>query len=70
MADEGTSTDGAAVGLTPEMITCIQKVVEETVSRLVVRPSSSPGEGSSTSTVDGAAAAGGTPASASGKPTG
>ncbi len=65
MADEGTTTDGAGPGPTPEMIACIQKVVEETVRRLVVRPSegSSSGEGTP---VEGAA--GSTPASAAGEP--
>ena len=65
MADEGTATATEGAGPTPEMISCIQKVVEETVRRLVVRPS----EGSSSqegTPVDGAA--GSTPASAAGKP--
>jgi len=64
MAEEGTSTDGATAGQTPEMVACIQKVVEETVKSLVVRPSEGSGEGSST---DGPA--GSTPASAAGEPT-
>ncbi len=69
MSEEGTSTGGATAGPTPEMVVCIQKVVEETVRRLV--PSGGSREGSSVGSGEGSSedsAAGSTPAPASGEP--
>ncbi len=54
MSEEGTSTGGVIAGPTPEMVACIQKVVEETVSGGSTEGSSvGSGEGSSKNSAAG-----------------